>query len=72
ETVTTNTEAKIETVPEAIPPHPPSPELVKSAQADAETEDKQPISVEEVAPDAVLAPPAETPSEQIPPNNRAS
>ncbi|MHC5819824.1 MAG: Ycf66 family protein, partial [Nostoc sp.] len=39
ETVTTNTEAKIETVPEAIPPHPPSPELVKSAQADAETED---------------------------------
>ncbi|MHC5823794.1 MAG: Ycf66 family protein, partial [Nostoc sp.] len=39
ETVTTNTEAKIETVPEAIPPHPPSPELVKAAQADAETED---------------------------------
>jgi len=72
ERVTTNTEAKIETVPEAIPPHPPSPELVKAAQADAETEDKQPISVEEIAPDAILAPPAETPSEQIPPNNQAS
>ncbi|MBN3948106.1 MAG: hypothetical protein HWQ38_17265 [Nostoc sp. NMS7] len=68
ETVTTNTEAKIETVPEAIPPHPPSPELVKAAQADADIEDKQPISVEEIAPDAVLAPPAETPSEVIPPN----
>ncbi|MEH2419651.1 MAG: Ycf66 family protein [Nostoc sp.] len=68
ETVTTDTEAKTETVLEAIPPHPPSPELVEAAQADFEIENKQPISVEEIAPDAVLAPPTETPPEQIPPN----
>ncbi|MEH2063130.1 MAG: hypothetical protein V7K50_12855 [Nostoc sp.] len=72
ETVTTNTEVKIETVPEAIPPHPPSAELVEAAQPDFEIEDKQPIPVEEITPDAVLAPPAETPSEQIPPNNQPS
>ncbi|MBN3870925.1 MULTISPECIES: Ycf66 family protein [unclassified Nostoc] len=68
ETVTTDTEAKTESVPEAIPPHPPSPELVEAAQADFEIKDKQPIPVEEIAPDAVLAPPAETPPEAIPPN----
>lgn len=68
ETVTTDTEAKTETVPEAIPPHPPSPELVEAAQPDFEIEEKQPIPVEEIAPDAVLAPPAETPPEEIPPN----
>ncbi|MBN3910859.1 MAG: hypothetical protein HWQ35_31280 [Nostoc sp. NMS1] len=68
ETVTTNTEAKTESVPEAIPPNPPSWELVEAAQPDFEIEDKQPISVEEIAPDAVLAPPAETPPEEIPPN----
>ncbi len=68
----TDTEAKIESIPEAIPPNPPSPELVEAAQADAETEEKQPIPVEEIAPDAVLAPPAETPPEVIPPDNQAS
>ncbi|MEH1826332.1 MAG: Ycf66 family protein [Nostoc sp.] len=68
ETVTTDTEAKTEIVPEAIPPHPPSPELVEAAQPDFEIEEKQPIPVEEIAPDALLAPPAETPPEQIPPN----
>ncbi|MBD2531418.1 hypothetical protein H6G97_18230 [Nostoc flagelliforme FACHB-838] len=68
ETVTTDTEAKTESVPEAIPPHPPSPELVEAAQPDAEAEDKQPIPVEEIAPDAVLAPPAETSPEEVPPN----
>ncbi|MBN3927700.1 Ycf66 family protein [Nostoc sp. NMS4] len=68
ETVTTDIEAKTESVPEAIPPHPPSPELVEAAQPDFEIEDKQPISVEEIAPDGVLAPPAETPPEAIPPN----
>ncbi|MBN3877733.1 MAG: Ycf66 family protein [Nostoc sp.] len=68
ETVTTETEAKTEIVPEAIPPHPPSPDLVEAAQPDFEIEDKQPIPIEEIAPDAVLAPPAETPPEQIPPN----
>lgn len=68
QTITTDTEAKTEIVPEAIPPHPPSPELVEAAQPDFEIEDKQPIIVEEIAPDAVLAPPAETPPEAIPPN----
>ncbi|MHC5594550.1 MAG: Ycf66 family protein, partial [Nostoc sp.] len=68
ETVTADTEAKTESTPEAIPPHPPSPELVEAAQPDFEIEDKQPIAVEEIAPDAVHAPPAETPPEQIPPN----
>ncbi|MBD2296700.1 hypothetical protein H6G06_25255 [Anabaena sphaerica FACHB-251] len=60
------TEAKTETVPEAIPPNPPTPELV--AQAQEETEQKPPIPVEEVAPDAVLAPPAEAPPEEFPPS----
>jgi hypothetical protein len=55
-----------ETVPEAIPPTPATPELV--AQAQEETEDKQPIPVEEVAPDAILAPPAEAPPEKLPPS----
>ncbi|MEH1835678.1 MAG: Ycf66 family protein [Nostoc sp.] len=67
-TVTIDTEAKTESVPEVIPPNPPSPELVEAAQADFEIEDKQPIPVEEITPDAVLAPPAETPPEAIPPN----
>jgi hypothetical protein len=58
-----------ETVPEVIPPHPPSPELVEAAQAHPEAENKEPIPVEEIAPDAVLAPPAEAPPEQIPPNS---
>ncbi|MEH1873829.1 Ycf66 family protein [Nostoc sp.] len=60
--------AKTESVPEAIPPHPPSPELVEAAQPDFEIEEKQPIPVEEIAPDAVLAPPAEAPPEEIRPN----
>ncbi|MEI1376002.1 Ycf66 family protein [Nostoc sp. UHCC 0926] len=67
-TVTTDTEAKTKSIPEAIPPHPPSPELVEAAQANVEIEEKQPIPVEDIAPDAVLAPPAETPPEAIPPN----
>lgn len=72
--VVTNTEAAAttETLPEVIPPNPPSPELVEAAQANSETEHKEPIPVEEIAPDAVLAPPAEAPAEQFPPNNSAS
>ncbi|GCL38504.1 Ycf66 family protein [Sphaerospermopsis reniformis] len=62
----TKTEAKIETVSEVTHPTPPTPELV--AQAQEETEEKPPISVEEVAPDAVLAPPAEAPPEKLPPS----
>ena len=62
----TKTEAKIETVSEVTHPTPPTPELV--AQAQEETEEKPHISVEEVAPDAVLAPPAEAPPEKLPPS----
>ncbi|BAY09020.1 Ycf66 family protein [Calothrix sp. NIES-2098] len=69
---TTDTEATTESIPEVIPPNPPSPELVEAAQAHSETENKEPIPVEEIAPDAVLAPPAEAPPEQIPPNNQPS
>ncbi|MBD2626047.1 Ycf66 family protein [Trichormus variabilis] len=57
-------EDKIVSIPEVIPPNPPSPELVEAAQG--ETEAKPAIPIEEVAPDAVLAPPAETPIEQTP------
>ncbi|WP_071187199.1 Ycf66 family protein [Trichormus sp. NMC-1] len=55
-------EDEIVSIPEVIPPNPPSPELVEAAQG--ETEAKPAIPIEEVAPDAVLAPPAETPIEQ--------
>ncbi|MBX9257494.1 hypothetical protein H1Q63_26830 [Desmonostoc muscorum CCALA 125] len=72
EAATSDTEAKTENVPEAIPPNPPSPELVEAAQADAQTENKEQIPVEEIAPDASLAPPAETPPDATPPNNQAS
>ncbi|AFY35052.1 Ycf66 family protein [Calothrix sp. PCC 7507] len=67
--VTTNTASTIESPLAAIPPNPPPAELVEAAQADAAVQDKTPIPVEEIAPDAVLAPPAEAPPEQIPPNN---
>ncbi|MBD2681988.1 MULTISPECIES: Ycf66 family protein [Nostoc] len=69
---TTDTEAKTESVPQAIPPNPPSWELVEAAQPDPETENKEKIPVEEIAPDASLAPPAETPPDATPPNNQAS
>ncbi|PAX53143.1 Ycf66 family protein [Brunnivagina elsteri] len=46
---------------EAVPPHPPSAELVENAQANSE--DRPSIPVEEIAPDAVLAPTAEIPVE---------
>lgn len=52
-------------IAEPIPPNPPSPELVEAAQAP--TEEKQIPPVEEIAPDAVLAPPAEPPTEPTPP-----
>jgi hypothetical protein len=56
-----------EEVTEATPPNPPSAEAVTAAQP--ETEEKAPIPVEEIAPDAVLAPPAEAPQDKIPPTN---
>ncbi|KOP24000.1 hypothetical protein AMR41_23245 [Hapalosiphon sp. MRB220] len=75
--VTTDTEATTETVAEAIPPHPPSPELVEAAkeaaaQAEEVAEKLENIPVEEIAPDAELAPPAEAPTEQTPPNHQTS
>jgi hypothetical protein len=66
---TTDTETTTESLPEVVPPNPPSPELVEAAQPHSEAENKEPIPVEEIAPDAVLAPPAEAPPEQTPPNN---
>jgi hypothetical protein len=53
-----------ENLPEVTPPNPPSPELVAEAQKEVE-EEKPLIPVEEIAPDAVFAPPAETPTAQI-------
>ncbi len=72
--VTTDTEAKSETVPQAIPPHPPAAELVEAAKQAAAVEEAAvtelaKIPVEEMAPDAVLAPPAEEPTDtQLPKN----
>ncbi len=66
--VATDTQSTTEVIPEVIPPNPPAPELVEAAQPHPEPEDKQPIPVEEIAPDAVLAPPAEAPPEALPPN----
>jgi hypothetical protein len=66
--VTTDTEVKSETVPQAIPPNPPAPELVEVAKEAAVTEDAK-IPVEEIAPDAVLAPPAEEPTDTQLPRN---
>lgn len=64
--LTSDTESKIEPVAEAIPPHPPSPELVEAAKEAAAAEEAAiaelaKIPMEEMAPDAVLAPPAEEP-----------
>ncbi|HEY9799860.1 MAG TPA: Ycf66 family protein [Leptolyngbyaceae cyanobacterium] len=66
--VTTDTASPTQVIPEVIPPHPPAPELVEAAQPHPEAENKEPIPVEEIAPDAVLAPPAEAPPEALPPN----
>lgn len=55
---------KTEIVPEAIAPNPPSLELVEAAQADTEIEEKAPISIEEIVP------PAETPSQVVPPDHQ--
>ncbi|GAA6619014.1 Ycf66 family protein [Scytonema sp. NUACC26] len=60
-------EAKTKLATEPIPPNPPSWQLVEAAQEN--TEDKtSPLPIAEVAPDAELAPPAEAPPEQLPPN----
>jgi hypothetical protein len=74
QTVTTDTEAKSETVPQAIPPNSPAPELVEAAKEAAAAEEaavtelaKTPV--EEIAPDAVLAPPAEEPTDKQQPRN---
>lgn len=68
------TEAKTENVPEAVPPNPPSPDLVEAAkeavaEAEAVAEELAKTPVEEIAPDAALAPPAEAPPKEVPPNS---
>jgi hypothetical protein len=52
-------------IAEPIPPNPPSPELVEAAQTPTQEAPVPPV--EEIAPDAVLAPPAEPPTEETPP-----
>lgn len=68
ETVATEeTKSATEEVTEPTPPNPPSAEAVAAAQP--ETEEKTQIPVEEIAPDAALAPSAEAPQDKIPPTN---
>jgi hypothetical protein len=50
-------------VPEAIPPNPPSPELVEAAQPDVMV-----VEVEEIASNSEPVPSTETTSDQTPPN----
>lgn len=74
QTVPAPTEAKTENVPEAVPPNPPSRELVEAAieaaaEAEAVAEELAKTPVEEIAPDAALAPPAEAPPGEVPPNS---
>jgi len=70
-TVVDNTDAAAttETVPEAIPPEPPSEEIVEAASENVDAEEKTIPPVEEIAPEAELAPPAEAPPEKIPPTD---
>jgi hypothetical protein len=61
-----------ESQPELKRPNPPDPELVEAAresatEADALTTEDSPVPVEEIAPEAQLAPPAEAPPEKMPP-----
>ncbi|MGB3637027.1 MAG: Ycf66 family protein [Rivularia sp. (in: cyanobacteria)] len=65
----TSTDAATTTqIPEATPPKPPSEEVVEVSE-NADAEEKTIPPVEEIAPDAVLAPPAEAPPEKIPPTD---
>ncbi|MDY6898911.1 MAG: Ycf66 family protein [Cyanobacteriota bacterium] len=65
----TDTTTTTETVPEAIPPEPPSEEIVEAATENADAEEKTVPPVEEIAPEAELAPPAEAPPEKTPPTD---
>jgi Ycf66 protein N-terminus len=67
ETITADSTPPTVTVTPPTPPHPPSAESVEQAQEIAEDKTTPP-PVEEIAPDASLAPPAEAPPGQIPPN----
>ncbi|MDF5707803.1 MAG: Ycf66 family protein [Nostoc sp. S4] len=68
---TTDTQAKTE-IPEAIPPNPPSWEVVEPVEADTQNENQEQIVPQQIAPDAPLASPPETPPDATPPNNQAS
>ena len=69
-TTETASEATTTQIPEATPPKPPSEEVVEVSE-NADAEEKTIPPVEEIAPDAVLAPPAEAPPEKIPPTDSA-
>ena len=58
-----------ETILEATPPEPPPQELVEAATQASDAEAKTIPPVEEIAPDAQLAPPAETSPDKIPPQD---
>ncbi|MEC4813509.1 MAG: Ycf66 family protein [Scytonema sp. PMC 1069.18] len=68
ETVTTANTSPTVTVTPPTPPNPPSSDLIEEAQETAEDKTTPP-PVEEIAPDASLAPPAEAPPGKIPPNS---
>ena len=59
---TPNVESKTESVPEAIPPHPPSPELIEAAQAHTEVADttQTHTPVHEIPPSSDEMPPNPT------------
>jgi hypothetical protein len=61
------TESTPESVPELIPPNPPSPELVEAAQPDTEAVEQTPPP--SAAPNTEPTPPTETKPEHLPPNN---
>lgn len=65
----TDATAISETTPQATPPEPPPQEVVEAASETADTEEKTIPPVEEIAPEAELAPPAEAPPGKIPPSD---
>ncbi len=65
EAISTDAATTTETL-EATPPEPPSEKVVEASE-NADAEEKTTPPVEEIAPDGVLAPPAEAPPEKIPP-----
>lgn len=65
-TIEIKTAEPVDTTQEAVPPNPPSWEIVEAAQP--ETEDKSPLPVEENTPDTELIPQTEASTEDTSPN----